>query len=66
MDEGADDLFARWEADVATQELHAQSGGFEVDPLSEAFDAVEQQEALRQALTEIISSPFEKTEVSNE
>lgn len=66
MEEGADDLFSRWEADVTAQELHAQSTGFEVDPLSEAFDAEEQQAVLRETLAEILSSSPEKQEVSDE
>lgn len=65
MADGADDLFARWEADVTAQELHAQSTDFEADPLSEEFDAAEQQEQLRNTLAEILASS-EKQEVSDE
>jgi len=65
MADGADDLFARWEADVTAQELHAQSTDFETDPLSEAFDVAEQQAQLRNTLAEILASS-EKQEASDE
>jgi phage shock protein A len=63
MEQGADDLFARWESDVIAQELHAQSAGFEMDRLAEEFDAAEQEQALRMTLADLLSSPREEQEV---
>jgi phage shock protein A len=52
-----DDLFTRWETDVVAQELHARSPGITGDALAEEFFSVEQEQALRQALKQIIETP---------
>jgi phage shock protein A len=52
-----DDLFARWETDVVSQELHTQSPAMASDCLAEEFSSDEQNQALRLALEQIIATP---------
>lgn len=51
------DLFTRWETDVVAGELHAQLPADGDDPLDHEFDTAEQEQALRMALEEIITTP---------
>lgn len=51
------DLFTRWETDVVASELHAQLPADVDDPLDHEFDTAEQEQVLRMALEEIITTP---------
>ena len=57
-----EDLFERWETDVVAQELHTRSPDIAGDTLAEAFDMVEQEQALRVALKKIIQDPEQEEE----
>jgi phage shock protein A len=58
-----DDLFTRWETDIVAQELQdTRLPAAASDPLAEEFETVEQKQALRLALEEIISNPSPEKE----
>jgi hypothetical protein len=57
-----DDLFTRWETEVVASELHAQLPASADDALDYEFDTVEQKQALRTALEEIIAVSEPKKE----
>ena len=57
-----DDLFTRWETEVVAQELHVQSPDIAGDSLDEEFTTLEQEQALRLALEQILETPERQEE----
>ncbi len=57
-----DNLLARWETDVAAQELCGKTAPESCDLLLEEFETTEKKEALRRTLNQIIATPSQKGE----
>lgn len=57
-----DDLLTRWETDVVAQELHVQPPVMAGDALEEEFATLEQEQALRLALEQILEQPEQQKE----